>query len=167
MNIVSDTRWLAFHGLRVFTSSVSCISAIRVASQLLSSYCHLHSTAQFKGRVILATKRCVSVTPDRNLLPRKSLVMPYRKKKNCWFISGMTWSYSRLILGVPYKTKHRRCRGTSQLCSWFLQALYPSRCSWRHHVRHSYLRTLNHLSKVIYEGRNFNSGNYLFTTDTK
>ena len=92
MNIVSDTRWLAFHGLRVFTRSVSCISVIRVASQLLSSYRHLHSTAQFKGGVILATKRRVSVNPDCNLLPRKSLVMPYQKEMLIHFWNDLVLS---------------------------------------------------------------------------
>lgn len=151
MNTVSDTRWPAFNGLRVLPWCVPCISVIRVASQLLPSYRHVHRTAQFKGGVTLAMKLRVAITPDRNLSPRKSLVMPYQQKK-CWFTSGMTWCYSRLVLSVQYEIGHIAVQWDipasvhvfCKLCI-FQDARYVNICG----IRICCVHLLNHLSELM------------------
>jgi len=48
-----------------------------------------------------------------------------------------------------------------------LDQLTVSRRKMYCHIFHFCLTVHHQLGKVIYEGWNFNSGNYLFTTDTK
>jgi len=84
----------------------------------------------------------------------------------------ITWG-SRAVVQVQMKQRCGRCVRVWAQFMWawtYWRVLGLCKCSGLHQVHHQTVNTGTVASTVdacTYEGWNFNSGNYLFTTDTK